>query len=161
MSLGVDPVRAGTMFEPPRSADEQLLSLQRLTQLFFYGVIMASGTLGILFYDLQINDDEHAKTLAFTTFVLFQVFNVFNARSEKSTALNRQFFKNRWLWLSLISVVVLQIGMAQWEFAQTIFHTVDLNLEDGLLALSVASSVLILEEIRKLIRRKTYRATQK
>jgi Ca2+-transporting ATPase len=158
MSLGIDPVRAGTMFEPPRSAGDQLLSLRRLMQLFFYGAIMASGTLGILFYDLQFHDDEHAKTLAFTTFVLFQVFNVFNARSEKSTAFNRQFFKNRWLWLSLISVVALQIGMAQWELAQTVFHTVDLNLDDGLFALGVASSILILEELRKLIRHKTYRA---
>ncbi len=138
------------MNEPPRQADAQLLSWRRLAQLFFYGVIMTTGTLGILFYDLQIHDAEHAKTLAFTTFVLFQVFNVFNARSEKGTAFNRQFFKNRWLWLSLISVVALQIGMAQWEFAQTIFRTADLNLEDGLLVVGVASSVLILEEGRKL-----------
>ncbi len=149
MSLGVDPVHANMMNELPRPATAQLLSLKRLVQLFFYGVIMASGTLGILFYDLQIHDVEHAKTLAFTTFVLFQVFNVFNARSEKSTAFNRQFFKNRWLWCSLICVIGLQISMVYWEFAQTIFHTVDLDLNDGLFALGVASSVLILEEVRK------------
>jgi len=150
MSLGVDPVRGNTMNEPPRLATAQLLSWRRLAQLLFYGVIMASGTLGILFYDLQIHDAEHAKTLAFTTFVFFQVFNVFNARTEKGTALNRQFFKNRWLWLSLISVVALQISMAQWEFAQTIFRTADLDLNDGLCVIMVASSVLILEEARKL-----------
>ncbi len=150
MSLGVDPVRANTMNEPPRLATAQLLSWRRLAQLLFYGVIMASGTLGILFYDLQIHDAEHAKTLAFTTFVLFQVFNVFNARTEKGTVFNRQFFKNSWLWLSLISVVALQISMAQWEFAQTIFRTADLDLNDGLCVIMVASSVLILEEARKL-----------
>ncbi|MDD5755589.1 MAG: HAD-IC family P-type ATPase, partial [Methylococcales bacterium] len=150
MSLGVDPVRVDTMTEPPRQTNAQLLSWRRLAQLFFYGVIMASGTLGILFYDLQIHDVEHAKTLAFTTFVLFQVFNIFNARSENGTAFNRQFFKNRWLWLSLISVVALQLGMAKWEFAQMIFRTADLNLNDGLLALGVASSVFFLEELRKL-----------
>jgi Ca2+-transporting ATPase len=150
MSLGVDPVRVGMMNEPPRQVNAQLLSWRRLAQLFFYGVIMMTGTLGILFYDLQIHDAEHAKTLAFTTFVLFQVFNIFNARSENCTAFNRQFFKNRWLWLSLISVVTLQIGMAKWEFAQMIFRTADLNLHDGLLALGVASSVFFLEELRKL-----------
>ena len=103
-----------------------------------------------MFYDLQIHDAEHAKTLAFTTFVLFQVFNVFNARTEKGTVFNRQFFKNSWLWLSLILVVALQISMAQWEFAQTLFHTADLDLNDGLCVIMVASSVLILEEARKL-----------
>ncbi|MDD5215143.1 MAG: calcium-translocating P-type ATPase, PMCA-type [Methylococcales bacterium] len=152
MSLGVDPVRSNTMNEPPRGTHAQLLSLRRLAQLFFYGIIMASGTLGILFYDLQQFDDiEHAKTLAFTTFVLFQIFNVFNARSEKGTALNRQFFKNRWLWLSLISVVGLQFTMVYWEIAQTIFHTADLDVDDAILSVSVASSVLILEEVRKLL----------
>jgi Ca2+-transporting ATPase len=150
MSLGIDPVRANTMNEPPRNTNAQLLSLRRLSQLLFYGVIMASGTLGILFYDLQIHNTEHAKTLAFTTFVLFQVFNVFNARSEKGSAFNRQFFKNRWLWLSLISVIALQISMVQWEIAEAVFHSTELNLNDGLLALGVSSSVLILEEGRKL-----------
>jgi Ca2+-transporting ATPase len=151
MSLGVDPVHANMMNELPRNTSAQLLSMKRLTQLFFYGAIMASGTLGILFYDLQFHDIEHAKTLAFTTFVLFQIFNVFNARSEKGTALNRQFFKNRWLWLSLISVVGLQFAMVYWEVAQTIFHTADLGLNDAILSISVASSVLILEEMRKLL----------
>lgn len=152
MSLGVDPVRTNTMNEPPRDTNAQLLSLRRLAQLFFYGIIMAGGTLGILFYDLQqFNDLEHAKTLAFTTFVLFQIFNVFNARSEKGTALNRQFFKNRWLWLSLISVIGLQFAMVYWEIAQTIFHTADLDVDDAILSVSVASSVLILEEVRKLL----------
>ncbi|MDD2863770.1 MAG: calcium-translocating P-type ATPase, PMCA-type [Methylococcales bacterium] len=151
MSLGVDPVRSNTMNEPPRGTHAQLLSLRRLAQLFFYGIIMAGGTLGILFYDLQFHDVEHAKTLAFTTFVLFQIFNVFNARSEKGTALNRQFFENRWLWLSLISVVGLQFSMVYWEIAQTIFHTADLDVDDAILSVSVASSVLILEEVRKLL----------
>lgn len=150
MSLGVDPARPNTMNEPPRKADAQLLSLRRLLQLFFYGAIMATGTLGILFYDLQQYDDiEHAKTLAFTTFVVFQVFNVFNARSEKSSAFNRQFFRNRWLWMSLISVIGLQLAMVHWDMAQAIFHTASLDLNDGILVVSVASSVLILEEFRK------------
>jgi len=152
MSLGVDPARPNTMNEPPRKADAQLLSLKRLLQLFFYGAIMATGTLGILFYDLQQYDDiEHAKTLAFTTFVVFQVFNVFNARSEKSSAFNRQFFRNRWLWMSLISVIGLQLAMVHWDVAQTIFHTASLDLNDGILVVGVASSVLILEEFRKIV----------
>lgn len=152
MSLGVDPTRPNTMQEPPRKANAQLLSIKRLLQLFFYGVIMATGTIGILFYDLeQYGDIEHATTLAFTTFVAFQVFNVFNARSEKGSALNRQFLKNRWLWLSLISVIALQFTMVHWEVAQTIFHTASLDSNDGILVVSVASSILLLEELRKTV----------
>lgn len=151
MSLGVDSVRADIMNAPPRNTNVQFLSPKRLITLFCYGAIMATGTLGILFYDLQFHNAEHAKTLAFTTFVLFQVFNVFNARNEKHSALNRQFFKNRWLWCSLISVIGLQFTMVYYEIAQTIFHTDDLNVNDLLFSISVASCVLVLEEIRKLL----------
>ena len=91
-----------------------------------------------------------ALTLAFTAFVLFQFFNVFNARSEHGSAFNRQFFRNRWLWLSLAAVVSLQALVVHWGPAQSVFDTVDLALADWALATLVASSVLLLDEGRKL-----------
>jgi len=87
MSLGVDPARTGSMDEAPRDPEARILSLQRFGNLFSYGLTMAIGTLGVLYYGLQTGEPHHAKTLAFTTFVLFQVFNVFNARAEKAAPL--------------------------------------------------------------------------
>jgi P-type Ca2+ transporter type 2C len=149
MSLGVDPTNVNSMNEAPRKPNERVLSLRRLGQLFSYGSIMALGTLGILYYDLQIASKEHATCLAFTTFVLFQVFNAFNARSEKSTAFNRQFFSNKILWSSILGVVALQIMIVQWSKAEVIFHTTALSSRDWLLAIGIAASVLLLEELRK------------
>ena len=71
--------------------------------------------------------EAYALTLAFTTFVLFQFFNVFNARAEHHSAFNRQFFSNGKLWAALGTVVGLQA-----------------------LAFAVASSILLLDEGRKL-----------
>jgi Ca2+-transporting ATPase len=92
-------------------------------------------------------------TLAFTTFVLFQFFNIFNARAEHGSAFNRQFFANSKLWMALAGVVLLQIIAVHWGAAQLIFDTVDLTLSEWLLAATVASSVLFLEEARKLLLR--------
>ena len=92
----------------------------------------------------------YASTLAFTTFVLFQFFNVMNARFEATSAFNRQTFANRKLWLALAAVVVLQVVVVNWPAAQTVFDTEALNLNDWWLATAVASSVLWLEEARKL-----------
>ncbi|MDF1584459.1 MAG: HAD-IC family P-type ATPase [Methyloprofundus sp.] len=155
MSLGVDQVRAGTMDEAPRNPESRILSLWRFGNLFSYGLIMAVGTLGILYYDLQIGENQsgigvaHATTLAFTTFVLFQVFNVFNARAEKGTAFNRYFCTNRLLWLAIFCVVLLQILVIHWPPAQLIFHTTALTPMDWLIAVGIAASVLIVEELRK------------
>jgi Ca2+-transporting ATPase len=85
--------------------------------------------------------------------VLFQVFNVFNARSEKNSAFNHNFFANRMLWLAIGSVILLQILVIHWSPAQAIFHTVALTQQDWLIATGVAASVLILEELRKLLGR--------
>jgi Ca2+-transporting ATPase len=152
MSLGVEPARDGVMDEPPRRSDARILSGYRFARLFVYGLTMAIGTLA-LFYYAQPRGEAYALTLAFTTFVLFQFFNMFNARAEAGTALNRHFFFNRWLWLSLGAVLALQVMVVHWGPAQTIFRTTDLALVDWGLAALVASSVLIFDEVRKLVTR--------
>ena len=157
MSLGVDPARIDSMNEVPRKPDDRILSLRRFGNLFSYGLIMAIGTLGVLYVDLQAGDKLHATSLAFTTFVLFQVFNAFNARTEKGSAFNRNFFANKILWASILSVIVLQIVIVQWSSAEIIFHTTPLSAEDWLLATGIAVSVLVFEELRKLVVKLTRR----
>ncbi len=149
MALGVDPPRAGGMNEMPRDPNARILSWRRLSNLFSYGLTMAVGTLAVLYYGLHTGEQARALTLAFTTFVLFQVFNVFNARAEKQSAFNRQFFSNRLLWLAIIGVVLLQALVIYWPPAQAVFRTTALNQTECLIAVGVASLVLVLEEFRK------------
>jgi phosphoserine phosphatase len=149
MSLGVEPARPGVMDEAPRRTDARILTAPRLGRLFLYVLTMAVGTLA-LFHCARPQGEAYALTLAFTSFVLFQFFNVFNARAEHGTAFNRNFFRNRWLWLSLAAVVSLQALVVHWTPAQSVFGTIDLALADWGLAAAVASSVLLLDEARKL-----------
>ena len=151
MTLGVEPARPGIMKDQPRQPGTGILSLPRLWRIGLYGATMAVGTLGLYAWAMEASGEAKAMTLAFTTFVLFQFFNIFNARAEHGSAFNRQFFANGKLWLALISVVVLQIIVVHWGPAQAVFDTVDLSLTEWLLATAVASSVLFLEEVRKLL----------
>lgn len=150
MTLGLEPARPGIMSESPRNSEARILTLPRFWRLLAYGALMAAGTLGVFSYGLSTGGMEHALTLAFTTFVLFQLFNVFNARAEHHSAFNRQFFANGKLWLALLGVVGLQAVVVHWGPAQAIFRTVALSLHDWGLALLTASSVLMLDEVRKL-----------
>jgi Ca2+-transporting ATPase len=72
---------------------------------------------------------------------------------EHGSAFNRQFFSNGKLWLALAGVLALQVMAVHWQPAQAIFGTVDLRAEDWLLSVAVASSVLLLDEARKLVLR--------
>ncbi len=159
MTLGVEPARPGIMNASPRAPDAHILSPGRLWCLALYGLTMAVGTLAAYAWGEQAGSGgsggghAYAVTLAFTTFVLFQFFNIFNARAEFGTAFNRQFFSNGKLWLALAGVVGLQVLVVHWGPAQAVFDTVDLSLNDWLLAAAIGASVLVLEEARKLLLR--------
>lgn len=160
MTLGVEPTRTGIMNELPRKPEARILTLPRFRRLFGYGVIMATGTIGMFYHGLQTGEQTYALTLAFTTFVLFQFFNVFNTRAEHGSAFNHQFFANGKLWSALTGVVGLQVVVVHWAVAQEIFRTTDLTLTDWGLSFAVASSVLLLEEARKLVHAPSRRAAR-
>ncbi len=153
MTLGVEPARPGLMDEPPRAPGAQILSGGRLLRLVLFGAVMMGGTLGMFVYGLENSDPAYAVTLAFTTFVLYQFFNVFNARAEHGTAFNATFLRNGKLWFALLGVLLLQVAVVHWPPAQDIFGTTGLSAGDWLLAAAVASSVLVVEEARKLLAR--------
>lgn len=151
MALGLDPANPNLMDARPRSPDERVLSWPRLGIIGFYGAIMAVGTLLMLSYGVATGDTERATTLAFTTFVLFQFCNAFNVRSETSSAFAHNFFSNWQLWAALVTVISLLVLVVNWPLAQEIFHMRPLSALDWALATSIALSVLLIEEARKLL----------
>ena len=161
VSLALDAARPGIMHEPPRKRDEPVLPLFRLVKIFAFGVTMMVGTLSVLYYGWHAGMGGRALTLGFTTFVLFQVFNLFNARVERGSAFNRHFFDNPMLWASLAGVVVLQVIAVHWPPAQEIVGTSSMTMADWGIAVGVASSVLVLEESRKLLLRLRVRLFQR
>ena len=90
--------------------------------------------------------------MAFTTLMLFQIFNVFNARSDDRSAFHR-LFTNQWLWLAVAGSVAMQAAVVYLPFLQQTFGTVALSAGDWLRAVAVASSVLWLRELSKLVLR--------
>jgi len=154
MTMGVDPPKADTMLRGPRSGSDSILTAKRLGVLMINGLVMAIGTLGVLaFYDnADRGGRQHALAMAFTTFVLFQLFNALCARAEERTVFHRDTFTNRKLWIALGAVLALQVAAVHVNFVQDIFGTADLKAVDWLVAVGVASMVLWVDEIRKLIR---------
>ena len=156
IALGLDPPQPTIMEEPPRDPKAQMLTARRLGVLVFYGAIMATGTLGLL--RVSGGAAAHATTLAFTTFVLFQLFNLLNVRSEGRSALNRQVFTNYRLWLTVTLVIGLQVAIVNLPLLRGLFHTVPLTLVEWATAAALASSLVILDEVRKLIGRAWFRS---
>jgi Ca2+-transporting ATPase len=94
----------------------------------------------------------YARTMAFTTLMLFQIFNVFNARSDERSAFS-DMFHNPWLWGALALSVALHVLVVYVPFLQRAFGTVGLQLLDWVVCAAIASSVLWLRELSKLLTR--------
>ncbi len=95
----------------------------------------------------------YAQTMAFTTLTMFQLFNALNARSDERSAF-AGLFANRWLWMALALSLGLQVAVVYVPVLQTAFSTVSLDPRDWLVCVGVASSVLWLRELSKLLIRR-------
>jgi Ca2+-transporting ATPase len=146
------------MNAPPRPRGEGVITRGMWAGILFVGVIMATGTLLILDASLPggliegSGDMRYAHTMAFTTLVFFSLFTVFNARSDTRSAFTG-LFANRWLWGAVALALLLQVAVLYVPFLQQVFSTVPLSAGDWLFSAAVASSVLWLRELSKVISR--------
>jgi P-type Ca2+ transporter type 2C len=158
LALGVDPADRRIMDQPPRPRGEGVITRRMWAGIFFVGVIMATGTLLVLDASLPGGLIEgsgtlhYAQTMAFTTLTMFQLFNVFNARSDERSAFEG-LFSSRWLWGAVGLSLVLHVAVVYVPFLQEAFSTTNLSIGDWLLCAAVASSVVWLRELSKLLTR--------
>ncbi len=85
------------------------------------------------------------------------MFNVFNSRSDTHSAFY-QLFHNVWLFGAVALSVVLHVTVIYVPFLQRAFDTIPLHASDWLICVLVASSVLWLRELSKVVRRSLARA---
>lgn len=158
LALGVDPADAGLMNRPPRPRSEGVITRRMWMGIFFVGAIMATGTLLVLDASLSggliagSGNMRYAQTMAFTTLMMFQLFNVFNARSDDRSAFDG-LLHNQWLWGAVGLSLALHVAVIYLPFLQNAFSTVSLSLSDWMRCAAVASSVLWLRELSKIVTR--------
>ncbi len=154
IALGLDPPAPGVLSRPPRRMSEHILTRRRLAGLALLGAVMAAGTL-LVFAGARDGDldAEVAGTMAFTTFVAFQLFNALNARSERASVFRRHTLTNGRLWGALGAVAALQVAVVHLPVLGTIFDTVPLRASEWAVCGSVAVTILVVDEVRKLATR--------
>jgi Ca2+-transporting ATPase len=160
LALGLDPPDHALMQQPPRPSRERVITGRMWAGIVFVGVVMAAGTLYVLDASLPggfvdgVGTVPYAQTRAFTTLIFFQLFNVFNARSDRRSAF-ADAFSNRWLWAAVGLSVALQGVVLYTPFLQRAFSTEALSGSDWLFCAAIASSVLWLREVEKLVYRRS------
>ena len=156
LAMGVDPETDDVMARPPRRLTERVIDARMWAGVLLLGAVMAAATLTTIDFYLPgglIEGDcdlDSARTAGFTTLVIAQLYNCFNARSETSSAFHH-LFVNPWLWCAVSLGVALQIAVVHVGFLNAAFGTVPLTLDQWLVCAGMASLVLWISELRKLI----------
>jgi Ca2+-transporting ATPase len=161
LALGFDPPPPDVMRRPPRRIDQRIVDREMQLGLLFVGLTMAAITLFSI--DLKLPGGlvagsgslDEARTLGFTVLVLAQLFNALNARSQRASAFSGLFHNPR-LFGALALSLVLQLAVVHIGVLGAAFGTVPLSLSDWLLATGLASCVLWLVELEKLVIRAVF-----
>ncbi len=160
VALAMEPKEPGLMkgqFEKPKKWIVDGLMLKRM---FFMAVPMAIGTL-YLFNQYIEADLTKAWSISLTTLAVFQWFNAWNCRSESRSIFQMNPFSNKSLLGATAVVVLLQFFALHVGFFQKILNTTELSLNEWLIIIPIASSILVVEEIRKFFyRRKLSKISQ-
>lgn len=159
MALGLDPVDERVMDRSPRPPDEHILTRDRWKAIATAAVVMAVGTLAVLAFapgpEPVANAATVAGTMGFNTFVLFQFFNILNVRSDRHSVFGARTLQNWRLWAALGGVLGLQVAVTHVGFMQRLFDTTSISALQWAVCTAVAFSVIVVEELRKLLLRRT------
>ena len=166
LAMGVDPETEDVMNRPPRSLTDRVIDRQMWAGVLLIGLAMALATLATL--DLYLPGGllpgtqslENARTAGFTVLVLAQLFNAFNARSETRSAFHA-LFTNPWLWGALALSAGLQVLVVHLPVLNQAFTTTPLSPSQWLVCVAMASTVLWVSEVRKVVLRAIGRRTER
>ncbi|KAB2895829.1 MAG: HAD-IC family P-type ATPase, partial [Kofleriaceae bacterium] len=162
VNLVMEPAEGDEMRRPPVAVDEPLLTRTMLGRLALMTPVIVAVVLGWFAWRLEHGVPvEIARTEAFTLLVVCEWFNVLNCLSERRSALRLSVLRNHWLIGGLVVGNLLQIAVVFVPALNPIFYTVPLD-PGVVVALGLAgSTVLWVEELRKLVSRSLARSSAK
>ena len=152
VNLVMDPADGHEMRRQPVPRGDRLLGRALLLRVALMTPAIAGVTFGWFAWRLQQGVPlEVVRTETFTVLAMCQWFNVLNCQSATASALRLGVLRNRWLLGGLTLSVALQALVIYAPPMNALFHTTPLAPSTLLPLLALASAVLWVEELRKLI----------
>jgi Ca2+-transporting ATPase len=153
LALASERSEEDIMKRAPRKTDESLFAGGVGYHIAWVGLLMAVVTLGTQAWFVQ-SKNTHWQTMVFTVLSFSQLAHVMGIRSDKRFLFKLGIFSNRPLLGAVVLTFVLQLGVIYLPFANEVFRTEPLTLNE--LAICVALSLIVLTgvELEKLVKGK-------
>lgn len=169
LALGSERPQGGVMTRPPRRRGERLLNLPTLLRGYAWlgmieAVLSLSGYLTVLWLagwhpgsSLESSDPVYltATTMTFAGIVACQVGNAFACRSDSESIWRLGFSTNRMLVAGIVMEILLLVTLIYVLPLRTMFGLAPLTPVLWLLLLTFGPVLLLFEECRKALRRRS------
>jgi Ca2+-transporting ATPase len=99
----------------------------------------------------------HARTLALTMFVMLSFFQVFSSRAENKSLFQLRLLSNKPLLYTSLGALALHWAAMTWPFSASVLGLTPLNFWEWLVCVAAGSTVLIIVEAEKAVRRWSHR----
>jgi magnesium-transporting ATPase (P-type) len=150
LPLAVEALEPGLMTRPPRPPAAPIVGRFLVVRTAVVTLLMTASALTLF----ELRDDQ---TIVVTTIVLFQVVYLLECRSLQHSVLHVGLWTNPWALGGIAAVVALQAAFVYAPPLQEVFGSAPLSVEDWLLALAAAATVLPVVGLEKWWRRRGVR----
>jgi len=155
IGLGYGKPAEGLMGRKPRSPDEPILPRALIIWLVAVGAVMGVGTLGVISWGEQARSLQIAHTMGLVTFSLFNLFFSMAVKDELKTIFSLDTFSDHTFIVSTgLSVVAIILATVLGPL-QKLLETTSLDVQQWLICLCVALSIIVMSEIRKVFLRRS------
>lgn len=156
LAIGVDTPEKDIMERPPRNPKTKIMTRGFIINFLIVGFFIGGVVLATYFTVLNYDTYLKASTSAFVMLVFIQMFHTFSVRSLNHSIFRTGIFTNLWLIGAIFISVLVTLSIVEIPFMQDYFGTTHLTLKEWLTFAGISFSVILFEEIRKLII-KTYK----
>jgi magnesium-transporting ATPase (P-type) len=154
VALAFEPGEKGVLNRPPRRREEPVVSALLWERTAFTCLTMATGALLLFHWALDGGATvDAARTVALTTMVLAMAFHVYNARSEQRSLFRMNPLGNPFLLASTVGALIIHALALHWGPTQFVLRVEPLDASTWLRMVAVASTVVLVSELHKLLRR--------
>lgn len=155
INLIMEPLEGDEMERQPIPSSQPLVDQSMLRRMPLMTLASIISTFGWFTYRAAVGvEADLVQSETFTVLVVCQWFNVLNCRSSVNSVFKGDLLRNPWLIGGLLLGVILQLLVIYWPPLSDFFHTRTIDYEQLVWIFIVASLVLWVEEIRKLMARK-------
>jgi magnesium-transporting ATPase (P-type) len=156
LALAFEPAERNIMQRQPRNPHESLLTGMFVWRIVFVSLILVTGTFGLFLWEREQGASiEFARTVAVNTLVMFEIFYLFSSRSIKANVLNfNGILGNRYALVAVGVLIFFQLCFTYLGPMQSLFGTAGIDGATWVRIVLVASSVLFLVELEKVVIRR-------